>query len=215
MQSPPWWLAGGIPRTACLAAYQPKGASSLAGSYTNLATPGVNNAALGVAPTWDVENGWKFNTSQYLRSGIIPATNYSIIIRFSNMTSFASSLYIFGSYDYSLSYLYGIQPAHVKATGPPILYDVWYFAGGGTGKTAAPEATSGTLAMAGLNAYRNGILDCTLPSGNKPNYQIDINGLNRNGSNVARINVYYQAIAIYGIDISPYISRLNAAINAL
>ena len=49
-----WYLAGGISASACVAAYQPKGSTSLAASYTNLNSPGTYNAAPGVAPTWAV-----------------------------------------------------------------------------------------------------------------------------------------------------------------
>ena len=59
----PWYLAGGISAANCLAAYQPKGAASLAASYSNLANPGTYNAAPGVAPTFDASTGWTFNGS--------------------------------------------------------------------------------------------------------------------------------------------------------
>ncbi len=67
-----WWdLSGTI--TTCVAAYQPKGAASLAASYVNLANPGTNNAAEGSAPSFS-SAGWTFNgTSNYLLiSGTLP-----------------------------------------------------------------------------------------------------------------------------------------------
>lgn len=79
-----WYLAGGV---TPIAAYQPKGSSSLAASYINLISPGTFDAAPGVAPTWDAVNGWTFNGStQYLTTGIIPTTNqaYSMMVRFQN-----------------------------------------------------------------------------------------------------------------------------------
>ncbi len=79
-----WYRAGGAP--APIAAYQPKGAASLAASYINLANPGTNNAAAGVAPTWDAANGWIFNgTSQYLTTGVTNIPNnqtWSLLCRF-------------------------------------------------------------------------------------------------------------------------------------
>ena len=62
-----WWVVAG---KTCVAAYQPIGAASLAASYTNLANPGTYDAAPGVAPTFDAVNGWAFNTTQYLETGI-------------------------------------------------------------------------------------------------------------------------------------------------
>jgi hypothetical protein len=87
----PWWLIGGIAASACVAAYQPKGAASLAASYTNLANPGTYNAAPGVAPTWDAVSGWIFNKAaqQYLSTGINPAgtmQQYGLIVRYSEIT---------------------------------------------------------------------------------------------------------------------------------
>ncbi len=79
-----WWLRGGIPAANCIAAYQPINAASLAASYVNLANPGTNDAAPGVAPGWNKTDGWTFNgLTQYLTTGIIPASGYSMIIRFS------------------------------------------------------------------------------------------------------------------------------------
>lgn len=80
----PWYRAGGAPLP--VAAYQPKGAASLAASYVNLANPGTYDAAPGVAPTFDAATGWTFNgLSQYLMTGIVPASvNWSMMARYSN-----------------------------------------------------------------------------------------------------------------------------------
>ena len=61
--APPWWQVAG---KTCVAAYQPKGAASLAASYVNLANPGTYDAAPGAAPTWASATGWTFNGTQYL-----------------------------------------------------------------------------------------------------------------------------------------------------
>jgi hypothetical protein len=209
IQSPPWWLAGGIPRTTCLAAYQPKGASSLAGSYTNLATPGINNAAPGVAPTWDVVNGWKFNgSSQYLKTGVIPSTNHSLIVLFSNCI--IATAVLTGNYtDIPAQATFEIMTNYSSK--------VWYFAGGYIGKSASPTMTNGTLAIAGLNFYRNGILDATQSApGTIPAHELYIGARNNKDTTVTLFNsVYVQAAAFYSIDITSYIAALNAAINAL
>jgi hypothetical protein len=81
-----WWLAGGISAANAIAAYQPKGAASLAASYVNLANPGTYDAAPGVAPTWASGTGWTFNGTQWLNTGIYPVTGYTIIGRYANLT---------------------------------------------------------------------------------------------------------------------------------
>ena len=79
-----WWV---VPGKTCVAAYQPKGAASLAASYINLANPGTYNAALGIAPDWDDTNGWKFNgTNQYLMLPsytFVPST-HALFVRFAD-----------------------------------------------------------------------------------------------------------------------------------
>lgn len=80
----PWWLAGGIPTSACVIAYQSVGASSLAASYNNLTGISAYNLTLGNAPTWTSATGWSFNgTSNYLKTNYVPAVgaNLSIFVR--------------------------------------------------------------------------------------------------------------------------------------
>lgn len=79
-----WWV---VPGKTCVAAYQAKGAASYAASLVNLANPGTYDAAPGVAPSWDTATGWTFNgTTQYLTTGVTPATGYTIIARYANLT---------------------------------------------------------------------------------------------------------------------------------
>lgn len=69
-----WYLTSGITIANVLAAFRPKDAPSLADSYTNIVTPGTNNAAPGVAPTFDASTGWTFNgtsTILYVGSGAL------------------------------------------------------------------------------------------------------------------------------------------------
>lgn len=81
-----WYRAGDAPNP--IAAYQAKGASSLAASYVNLANPGVNNAAPGVAPTWDAANGWTFGGTHWLTTGIVITTRSpSILVRFDSASA--------------------------------------------------------------------------------------------------------------------------------
>jgi len=83
----PWWLSGGIPAANCIAAFQPKGAASLAASYVNLASGGATwDAAPGDAPGFNTATGWDFNgSSDYLIVGsgaIATAAPLSMVCRF-------------------------------------------------------------------------------------------------------------------------------------
>jgi hypothetical protein len=83
----PWYLAGDVSASICIAAYQPKGAASLAASYTNLANPGTYDAVPVTAPGWDTTTGWTGGSSAYLSTGITPDANWSTIIRYASANS--------------------------------------------------------------------------------------------------------------------------------
>jgi hypothetical protein len=84
-RSTAWWqaVAGKTP----IIAYAPKGAASYSNSLINLANPGTNNAAAGIAPTWNASDGWIFNgTSQYLVTGNVTLTEHmTFVVRYSNI----------------------------------------------------------------------------------------------------------------------------------
>ena len=144
----PWWLAGGIDPATVVAVYQPKGAASLAASYVNLANPGTNDAAPGVAPTFNTATGWTFNgTTQYLTTGIVPLLNWTLIVRFSGV---ANNGILAGS---GLSTaLFAISPQ--RGAGGIVRYSY----GAGTSEIA-PGMTAGVLGIAGGNRYRHGAAD--------------------------------------------------------
>lgn len=76
-----WWdLDGTI--TSCVAAYQPKGAASLAASYDNLTGNATYDCVAGSAPSLDA-NGW-YGASAYLKTGVVPQANYTMIARISS-----------------------------------------------------------------------------------------------------------------------------------
>ena len=89
-----WYLAGGI--ATCVAAYAAKNAASLAASYINLPNPGTYNAAPGTAPDWDAVLGWKCPTSRILTTGIIPASNWSLFAKYSDIGD--SDRYVAGEF---------------------------------------------------------------------------------------------------------------------
>jgi hypothetical protein len=79
-----WWEAGGA--TGCVAAYQPKGAASLAASYSNLVNPGTYDLAdIATPPTFDASTGWTFNSTQGVGfdTGVM-AANMTLVVRISN-----------------------------------------------------------------------------------------------------------------------------------
>lgn len=66
----PWYLAGGLPTSYCVAAYLAKGVDSYTSSLKNLVNPNYYYLSLGSAyPTWNALTGWTFvyTSSQYLK----------------------------------------------------------------------------------------------------------------------------------------------------
>lgn len=208
----PWWLAGGIPREACVAAYQPIGASDYAASKVNLANPGTNNAYEGVAPTWDSVTGWKFNgLNQYLSTNINVGTNqtWSAIIRFSNVSS-GGGRWLFGVLSVDYATMFGIQPIDDQAT-PNVAYL------NGTYIRVLPSLGAGVLAIAGNRGYRNGTADGNNITTNTGTFRNDMligacRSINITGYRAGHI----QAFAIYNTAITAaQVAELTRFMNAL
>lgn len=142
----PWYLAGGAPTP--IAVYEPLGKADLATSYVNLITPGTYNAAPGTAPTFDAATGWTFNgTTQYLTTGVVPASGYSMLVRVADMGSDVG--WIVGAYNSSGNNRFSLgnpNGANRIEYGSGKTVDVVY------GATVA----SGVLAVAGQQGYRDG-----------------------------------------------------------
>ena len=144
----PWYLSGGISAANCIAAYQPKGAASLAASYVNLANPGTYDAAPGVAPTWASGTGWTFNGStQWLLTGITPASGWSMFVQYTG----------FGGANYS--YFCGEFTADARFFVGHYEVGAWYASGQQVYNVAPSVAAAGNLGIAGQQGYRNGIAD--------------------------------------------------------
>lgn len=148
----PWYRAGGAP--APIAAYQPKGAASLAASYVNLANPGTYDAAPGTAPTHAAATGWTFGGLQYLTTGVVPASGFSALCRFSNATGSSSHA------PFGVSFSAGNQRFYVRVR------EATYrrYAYGTSNLLVAGSLTSGVVALAGNNAYLDGVSDGTVVS---------------------------------------------------
>lgn len=146
-----WWYVAG---KTCVAAYQPKGAASLAASYVNLANPGTYNAAvLEAAPSFDTTVGWKFDTAgsifnRSLTTGITPTNDqtWSFLLRYSGMSD---------------SYVPMIGNSHTsnpRFGGMSVSSKPYYF-GGGEKAGAATWTAAGVIGVAGNQGYFAGSAD--------------------------------------------------------
>ena len=211
-----WYLAGGVSAANCVAAYQAKGAASLAASYTNLANPGTYNAAPGVAPTFDTATGWTFNgSSQYLTTGVVPdatAQAWSMFIRFSNASG-ATNNYIAGCSDTvpnpDLVFFLISRPAASTV----------FFANGANTASYSSSATSGVLGFAGVTGYLNGSSVATIAAGGAANTRpssIFMGANSFNASALAFFNGKIQAVAIYNVTLNAAtVAAISAAMAAL
>lgn len=192
----PWWLAGGIPASACVAAYQAVGASDYVASKVNLANPGTYNAVDGAAyPTWDAVNGWKFDgTTHYLDTGIVPNSGWSVICRFSNCQE-TGWCYFFGLSETNKMFFLNSR-ANISTK---LRYGY-----GVENEITTAAMVSGTMGMGGPIGYKNGqavgalgsftgspSLTCYIGAFNPPNFTYIP-------------SIYIQALALYRISISGY-----------
>jgi hypothetical protein len=200
-----WYLAGGAPMP--VVAYQPIGAASLADSYVNLVNPGTLDAAPGVAPTWASGTGWGFDGStQYLTTGIVPASGYSVVVRFSDSAPLS---YIVVGVASALGA--GMQLYTRRLSGQA----AWR--SGGL-LDSSPTMTDGVMGIAGQAAYRDGVLEGTIPDWTTAETRAFFVGANNNvgsPSNFFAGNV--QAVAIYdtSTDHAVWVPAVSAAMAAL
>lgn len=179
----PWYLQGG---PAPIIVYQPKGAASQAESYINLVNPGTLNADASVytPPAWDTVNGWKGNGNSALRITTLAGSNWTFLVRFSNVTN---NLFLMGV-------LYGTT-FYLQPNNPP---NVSYAYGGSLNKS--PVMTGGILGMAERDCYRNGVYEGSMSGTDALDASIGIFGLFAGGSSFAPgsfIACYIQGIAVW------------------
>lgn len=92
-----WWDDNGA-ISGCVAAYQAKGAASLAASYVNLANPGTYDATVpaGVsAPTWAASTGWGVDSTHRLTTNVVAQGTWTIICRIGSYVE-ANGVGVFG-----------------------------------------------------------------------------------------------------------------------
>ncbi len=182
-----WWNANGA--SGVTAAYQSIGASSLATSYINKASPGTNDANVGIAPTWDTSSGWIFNgSSQYLTTGIIPSTATTAIVRFSS----AGTGQILATTDSSTWNRFVLLAINTPNGWGP------FYASGNQAWGGYSGVTSGVLAIAGRKGYFNGTEQVTLADYTTSATQ----GINIGRGGTGTVSPQYyagnvQAVAIY------------------
>ena len=143
----PWWLAGGVAASNCVAAWQAKGAASLAASYTNLNYGGSNLLTSAVYPTWGT-NGWVFDGStSYLDTTVIPSTNMTVFVRFSGGNQTSGYINLFGSSfgDYALQIIPNYLGNVIAAV----------YGNGSQAVFSGPGVTSGVIAMTHSTLYYN------------------------------------------------------------
>lgn len=194
-----WYLAGGITAANCLAAYTPKGAASLAASYDNNAAPGnglpdgTYDCTLGVAPTWDVANGWIFSgATQYLKTGITPATGWSMFVRFTDAAVNANRM----------AGGRGLPTATTEMSLIPSYGgSVYYFNGGQL--AVAGAITAGTLCVSGNQGYKDGLAHGgAIPAWSGTGGEIFVGCLGDSGTPIAFKMSKIQYLSIYNTAIT-------------
>jgi len=196
-----WWQEGGILGTNVVAAYQPKGASSLANSYINIANPGTHDLTTTAAPVWNAENGWGGNgISTYLDTGILFDSLYSSVMRFSDLVpDMTSSSVLLGTYSSGRRFQIGL--GYIES-------DYMAYSWGGTTLNVAPFLNSGTVASTPNKAYRDGILDANIngvwtPGVNPVSlYLLAYHNVMAGGA-VANVEANVQSSAIYNSELTP------------
>ena len=203
-----WWLTGGIPAANCIGAYQPISAADYATSKSNLANPGTYDATEGVAPTFSAVNGWVHEENDYLKSGVVPADNFSAIVRYSNAINDSSS-YLFGALQATPSRYFELNPN--RNGDMRFLYGDQILTISGGGEVA------GVAAITPTHGYFDGVSVGNIPAYTWNAITLDIwlgirhAAAGPTGSSFKNI----QAAAFYNIDIASYVAGLTTAMNAL
>lgn len=199
-----WWDNNGA-ISGCVAAYAPKGAASLASSYTNLTGNATYNAAPGVAPTLNA-NGWVFNgTTQYLTTGVVPTNSWSMIATYSSAT-FSGGAAVAGMFRSSN----GIVLQFFANAG-----NQYRFYNAGV-LVAGTWLSTATIAVAGQTAYVNGSSVGSILAGSSQTVSIYIGALNNNGVSAAWVQATVNALAIYSTTLTAgEVATITTAMNAL
>ncbi len=189
----PWYTSGVVAASDVVAAYRPKGATSLANSYVNIANPGTYDAAPGVAPSWAVATGWTFDgLDDYLTTGIVMAGNdWTVICRYANFDTAAAFGSLFGwtadTDDRFMIFL------HYTGNQPEV------YVAGDYGISADDADAAATITLTYDGMYRDGVLDIALGAGTGTNTGTDlyIAATNIGGGAVFPCKTDIIALAVY------------------
>lgn len=149
-----WWdLDGTI--TSCVAAYQAKGAASLAIAKVNLANPGTYDAtAVNGNVGWSVDNGFESSkdNNYKLNTGVtVNSANWTFIIRFSNYVNSKYNENLCGYWNNSKITGFRFRTSKGVGNFANYTYDTYNVVVDTDG-----SLTSGVVGAAGSTAYLNG-----------------------------------------------------------
>lgn len=185
-----WWEAGGA--TGCIAAYQPKGAASLAASYSNLDNPGTYDAVEVGAPTFDTVTGWGLlrSSNQCLDTGIVPTSAYSVAIRFSDVPASGSDMTAFGQFSFDTGNGFYYRPNSASGS-----HD---FACGHSSGALSPAHAGGVAILAGPNLYIDGTLSSSVTAAAVASITLYIGAIHASdGNRFSQLTGNIQAFAMY------------------
>ncbi len=138
-----------------VAAYQAKGAASLAASYVNLANPGTYDLTSGSDPSWNTATGWTITGTNILRMAYTPSNvAATFLFRIYTATAFSSN-------SFTLTAGTGLDPnTNIR---PNVGGGRWYRHGSTVNLAVTPALTgANVIGMAGATAYRNGSSEGTM-----------------------------------------------------
>lgn len=206
------WLAGGIPRTACVAAYEPICAVSLADSYINRANPGVGTLSLTAgSPSWAGATGITLDGSTYYSTGITYPANeaWSFVVRYGAASACADNTFpsAVGNTVGSPNRCWMFPNGSVGST----LCMGFAFGSGRTEVVGAQVSTGCVMAISNQLGYKNGVQVVSM-GGVPPTSSFTIQF--GRGFNVFAGDVY--AVYIYNVPITPtQVRAVTDAVNML
>lgn len=209
---PAWATAGGAPRP--IACYQPKGATSLAASYSNLANPGTYDATQVVVPGWN-SDGWIANGTGYLSVALTINSSSSIIVR--AVSTGANTTGICGWYG-------GVGSVELEIRRNTSVNQLYHSIGNvGTNRYSATgdlSVSGDVIALTPSGVYRNGaLINAWTPSwtnGTASSLALmarrrnDLNSYDQILNNTTVIGV-----AIYSSNVASYVSAISSALAAV
>lgn len=151
----PWWLAGGIPRDACVAAWRFKDANNVSAAkydFTNGFFADMSEG--GWSSITGFVNSGKYGLPDFPKFGGLPNTSVSWIVKIANLTVDATTRYAF-----ALRYVGTFVRLQIAAnTGNVTLTNVNSYDSG-------VPVTDGVYAMGGINCYKDAILVGSVSAG--------------------------------------------------